>query len=88
MKSGTDTNEFDIVGKYWTFNYEEDYDARSEALARAMQESLILERNPASHGTPTDARSPHSVPAPAKEYEFTFQSPELIMLPPAVTIAC
>lgn len=53
--------------KYWTFNYEEDYDARSEALARAMQESLILERNPASHGTPTDARSPHSVPAPAKE---------------------
>ncbi|XP_024366114.1 protein DA1-related 1 isoform X1 [Physcomitrium patens] len=50
--------------RYRTMNYE-DHDARSDALARAMQDTLSLERYPASYGAPGVAPAPNPMAARA-----------------------
>lgn len=68
-------------------NYE-DHDARSDALARAMQDTLSLERYPASYGAPGVAPAPNPMAARATGYELTFPSQELVVVLVRVTTAC
>lgn len=63
-------NTGDILGRYKTA---EDYDLRSEDLARTLQGTLSL-RYPDSYGSPAVAPPPSSVVPPSKGYDFHFMN--------------